>query len=236
MKLNQSHVIVKRELQSLFISPAAYIILTIFLLTTGWFYFSTFFLVGQVSLRHFFNLLPLILVFTISAITMRSFSEEYKSGSYEILMTLPFSGEEIIWGKFLSSLLMVVVMILPTLVYPLSVGLTGDLDSGPVVGGFIGVLFLAASYTSIGILASSLTDNQIVAFIVSVAVNFFLYIIGNILFLIPRPLIGITQFLSASYHFDSIAKGVVDSRDIIYFISLTAAALYLTALVHRKKS
>jgi ABC-2 type transport system permease protein len=236
MKLQGINTIFKREFRSLFNSPAAYIIMTLFLVTAGWFFFSTYFLAGQVSMRYYFSLLPLILTFTIPALTMRGFSEEYRSGSYEILMTLPFSRWEIVLGKFFSALAMALVMTAPTLLYPLSVALTGELDMGPVIGGFSGALFLAASYTAIGLFASSLTGNQVVAFIISVSINFFLYILGSILALVPPFLAGILQFFSSSYHFESIAKGVIDSRDLLYFLSVTGTAIYLTHFVHREKN
>jgi len=235
MKLSNTTKVFKREFRALFNSPVAYIIMTLFLVTTGWFFFSAYFLTNQVEMRGFFSLLPLILTFTIPALTMRVFSEEYRSGSYEILVTLPLSRLEVVIGKYLSALMMVLVMIAPTLLYPVTVGMTGELDLGPVIGGFIGAVFLAASYTAIGILASSLTHNQVVAFIISVAINFFLFIIDSMLVLVPRFMVGILQFLSSSYHFESIAKGLVDSRDLIYFLSVTFIALHITYLVHREK-
>ena len=225
----------KREFRALFVSPVAYIIMALFLVTAGWFFFSTYFLLNQVNMRRFFSLLPLILTFTIPALTMRVFSEEYRSGSYEILMTLPLSRLEVVLGKYFSSLAMVLVMMVPTLLYPFIVGMTGDLDMGPVIGGFVGALFLAAAYTAIGVLASSLTHNQVVAFIISVAVCFFLYILNSMLILVPPFLTGFFQYLSSSYHFESIAKGLIDSRDLVYFLSIITAALYLTHLVHREK-
>ncbi|MDA3852089.1 MAG: ABC transporter permease subunit [Spirochaetaceae bacterium] len=236
MKLNSTWMIFKREFRSLFISPVAYIIITLFLVTAGWFFFSTYFLVGRVDMRNFFNLLPLIFTFTIPAITMRVFAEEYRSGSYEILVTLPLTRLDIVLGKFFSTFAMVLIMVAPTLVYPLFVGTTGSLDMGPVVGGFVGAIFLAASFTAIGILASSLTHNQIVAFIIAVAINFFLVMVDRMLILVPGFLVGILQYLGANYHFQSVAKGVIDSRDLIYFLSVSYLALHLTYLVHREKS
>jgi len=234
MKLKSSLKVFKRELRALFFSPVAYIIMTLFLVTTGWFFFSTYFLAGRADLRDYFSLLPLILTFVIPAMTMRSFAEEYRSGSYEILVTLPVSRLEIVVGKYLSALAMVLIMLAPTVLYAFFVGITGDLDWGPVAGGFIGAVFLASAFTAIGIYASSLTHNQIVAFIIAVAVNFFLVLIDKMLILFPGFLTGFLQYLGADYHFKSVAKGVIDSRDLIYFLTVTYTALHLTYLVHRE--
>ncbi|WP_037570666.1 ABC transporter permease subunit [Spirochaeta cellobiosiphila] len=235
MKFNSASKVFRRELHSLFFSPIAYIIMTLFLVTTGWFFFSTFFIAARVDLRDYFSLLPMILTFVIPAMTMRSFSEEYRSGSYEILVTLPITRLEIVIGKYLSSLVMILIMIAPTLIYPFFVGVTGDLDWGPVIGGYVGAVFLASAFCAIGIYASSLTHNQIVAFIIAVAVNFFLVLVDKMLILLPGFLTGFLQYLGADYHFQSIAKGVIDSRDLIYFVSVTYVALHLTYLVQREK-
>lgn len=235
MKLNGALKVFKRDFRSLFISPVAYIIITLFVVVSGWFFFSTYFLQGKVDMRGFFNLLPIIFTFLIPAITMRTFSEEYRSGSYEILVTLPLNRLEIVLGKFLAALAMVLVMMAPTLIFPFFVAGTGSLDWGPVAGGFIGAIFLAGSFSALGILASSLTHNQIVAFIISVAINFFLVMVDKILMLVPRFLQGFFQYLGADYHFQSVAKGVVDSRDLIYFLSLIFLALHITYLIHREK-
>lgn len=228
-------ILFRRELQALFFSPAAYIVITLFLLTAGWFFFSAYFLVQRADMRDFFSLLPSILGFTIPALTMRLFAEEYRSGSYEVLMTLPLKRHEAVLGKFLAALALVLIMLAPTAVYALSVSLTGELDWGPVAGGYLGAAFLAAAFTAVGLCASALTRNQIVAFILAAAVNFFLILIDKILFLVPPFLRPPAQYLGADFHFRSIAKGVIDSRDLIYFLSITFGALYLSNLVHGDK-
>ncbi len=225
----------KREFQSYFYSPIAYIIMTIFLVITGWFFFSTFFLAGRADMRDFFGLLPLILAFTIPAITMRVFAEEYRSGSFEILATLPLNKWEIVIGKYLASHLLTIVMMAPTVIYAISISSVGSLDWGPVFGGYLGAILLSGAFTAIGIFSSSLTHNQIVAFIISVSICFFLTIIDNMLILIPGFLIGFFQYLGTGYHFSSIAKGVIDSRDIVYFLSLIFIALYSSYLVNMEK-
>jgi ABC-2 type transport system permease protein len=227
--------IARRELKGYFVSPVAYIVIVIFLIVTGWFFFSPFFLLGRADLREFFSLLPITLVFFIPAITMRSYAEEFGTGSYEILNTLPVTGVEILLGKYLSALCFLLVMLVPTLSYPLWISAIGALDWGPVVGGYIGVVLLAGAYCSIGLLASSLTKNQIVAFIAATAACFLLYIVDKVLFLVPTAFTGILQFLSADYHFRNIAKGVLDSRDIIYFLSVIVVALFATQFSTEKR-
>lgn len=235
MTARSIYTVFKREFKSYFFSPIAYIIMTIFLVITGWFFFSTFFLNGRADMRDFFGLLPLILAFTIPAITMRVFAEEYRSGSFEILATLPLNKWEIVLGKFAAAHLLSVIMIAPTLIYAISISTVGSLDWGPVVGGYVGAILLSGAFTAVGIFSSSLTHNQIVAFIISVSISFFLTVIDNMLFLIPGFLVGFFQYLGTSYHFESIAKGVIDSRDFIYFLSLIFIALYSSYLVNMEK-
>ncbi|MCF6335518.1 MAG: ABC transporter permease subunit, partial [Spirochaetales bacterium] len=203
---------------------------------TGWFFFSTFFLSGRADLRDFFNLLPMVFSFIIPALTMRLFSEEYRSGSFEIAATLPVSLPDIIAGKFLATLFFTLIMLLPTMLYPVFISVLGDLDPGPVIGGYLGTILLASAFSSIGILASSLTKNQIVAFILSAAGCFFLTIISSILVFIPAFLSPLFQYTGVVFHFNNIAKGIIDSRDLIYFISVTLIGLYSTYIVVRERS
>ncbi|MCK5197507.1 MAG: Gldg family protein, partial [Spirochaetales bacterium] len=236
MSLRNIFIILKREVKTYFSSPIAYIVMTLFLLLTGWFFFSTFFLAGRADMRDFFNLLPVVFTFIIPALTMRLFAEEYRSGSFEISATLPVNLMDIIGGKFLAALFYTVVMLAPTLIYPLFIGILGDLDAGPVIGGYAGAVLLAGAYSSIGILASSLTRNQVIAFLVSAAGCFFLTIISSILIFLPAFLTGFFQYLGAVFHFNNIAKGVIDSRDLIYFISVMIIALGSTFFVIKDRS
>jgi len=228
MTVKASIRIMRRELGFYFVSPIAYIVIVVFLIATGWIFFSVFFLNGRADLRAFFSLLPLILTFIVPAVTMRLFAEEFSSGSYEILLTLPVSTVDILIGKFLAALSFTLLMLIPTVAYPLFVTTLGELDWGPVVGGYVGTLFLVGQLCAVGLFASSLTKNQIVAFIVGVALSFFLTQVHRILFLIPGFLTGFIQFVGANSHFNNVAKGVLDSRDLLYFVSLSFAALYFT--------
>ena len=235
MKLSSMATVGKREFKSYFFSPVAYIISTIFLVITGWFFFSTFFLAGRADMRDFFSLLPMILAFIIPAITMRVFSEEYRSGSFEILATLPLSEGDIVGGKYLASLSLSMIMMAPTIFYALSISLIGNLDWGPVIGGYLGALLLAGAFTAIGIFASSLTQNQIIAFIISVSICFFLAVVDKMLLVIPPVLRGIFQNIGSGYHFASISKGVLDSRDLLYFFTVIFLGLYSSFLINSEK-
>ncbi len=225
----------KKELKGFFFSPIAYIVITTFLLLSGWFFFSTFFLYNQAELRTFFTQLPLIFAFIVPAVTMRLFSEELSSGSFELLSTLPVSGTGIVVGKFLAALTFIALMLLPTLAYVFSVALLGDLDLGPVFGGYCGALLLAGAYTGIGLLASSITQNQIVAFILGMALCFGLTIFDRMLFFVPESLLGVFAYLGSTAHFQNIARGIIDTRDLIYFLSLIFLALYGTVFVLQEK-
>ena len=236
MLLRKIFIIFKREVRTFFSSPVAYIVITLFLLLTGWFFFSTFFLSERADMRDFFNLLPIVFSFIIPALTMRLFAEEYRSGSFEISTTLPISLIDIITGKFLATLFFVIVMLIPTMIYPMLIGFLGDLDPGPVIGGYAGAVLLAGAYSSLGILASSLTNNQIVAFIISAAGCFFLTIISSMIIFIPSFLTGFFQFIGAVFHFNNIAKGIIDSRDLVYFVSVMIIGLYGTYIVIRERS
>ncbi len=231
---NALHIF-KKEFRGYFSSPIAYIVISIFLVLTGWFFFSTFFLFGQAEMRNFFSLLPLIFSFIIPAITMRLFSEEFNTGTYELIMTMPVSSLDIIIGKFLAATAFTTIMLLPTIFYSISISFMGDLDWGPVIGGYIGAILLGAAFSAIGLFASSLTRNQIVAFITGMTFCFVLTLIDKMLFFLPETALNLFQFLGADYHFQNISKGIIDSRDLLYFISLSFVMLYGTNLVIREK-
>ena len=232
---NIKHIF-KKEFKSYFFSPIAYIVISVFLLIVGWLFYSTFFLDRQANLTRFFSILPVAFAFVVPAVTMRLFSEEINIGSYEILLTMPVTFRDIIVGKFLAAVGFIGVMLVPTLFYALSTAFLGKLDLGPVIGGYIGAILLGATFSSIGILASSVTRNQVVAFIIGMAVCLTLtLLIDFMLFFLPSFLVGIFQYLSANYHFQNIAKGVIDLRDILYFVSVSFVVLYGTNLIMQGK-
>ncbi len=234
--MNQMFHITVKEFKDYFISPIAYIVISLFLVVTGWFFFSTFFLFDTADMRNFFSMLPMIFSFIIPAVTMRLFSEEMNVGSYETLLTMPVSFRDIAVGKFLAATLFCGCMLLPTLSYPIFISFIGAVDPGPVIGGYTGALLLAGSYCAMGIFASSMTRNQIVAFIIGAALCFTLTILDKILFFVPAGITDIVAFIGADGHFQSISKGVMDTRDILYFLSVIFLGLFGTYLVMQEKN
>jgi ABC-2 type transport system permease protein len=233
--MHQVSHIMGKELKDFFISPIAYIVISVFLLVTGWLFFSTFFVYNQADLRNFFNLLPMTFAFVVPAITMRLFSEELNTGSYETLLTLPVTFRDIIVGKFLAGVVFVGAILVPTLAYPVCVSLMGELDWGPVIGGYAGAIMLGAAFTAIGLFASALTRNQIIAFILGAVICFALTTMDRMLFFFPTTVLNVVNYLGASSHFQNVAKGIIDSRDILYFLSLVFLGLYAAHLAMQEK-
>lgn len=224
--------IARREFRTFFASPIAYIVLGGFLLLAGWLYFSTLFLAGQASLRGFFGVVPVLFVVLVPSITMRALAEERKSGTLELLLTFPMEDWQIVAGKFLASLAMVAVGLAWTAPYALSVAaLTGpgaSFDWGPVFTGYLGLLLLASSFIGLGLWGSALSKNQIVGFIVGLVLCFAFAFIDKFAALLPEKLGQAVEYLSVDYHFDNIARGVIDTRDLVFYVSLTAVGLLLT--------
>lgn len=237
---NPALIIMKRELRAYYTSPVAYFVSALFLIFSGvYFYFGFmpfyggFFLMDRAELRAFFSVLPLILSCFIPALTMRLFAEEKRAGSIETLMTLPVTEFDVVLGKYLSSFLGTLIMLLPTLIFIIPAEIFGSPDYGPIVGGFIGAIFLCASFTAIGIFTSAITKNQIVAFLAGIAICLALSLIDFMLIFLPSSLSALLTFLSARSHFTSVARGIIDTRDLIYFISLTALFFAATVKVQQ---
>lgn len=227
--------VARRELKTFFSSPIAYIVLGAFLLLAGWLYFSTLFLAGQASLRAFFSIAPLLFVVLVPAITMRSIAEERKTGTLELLLTMPLENWQLVAGKFVAALGMVAAGLVFTLPYAMTVSsLTAagaPFDWGPVVAGYIGLLLLASTFIALGLWASALSKNQIVGFVIGLIICFAFYIVDKFAMLLPESLAGILEYLSVDYHFENIARGVLDTRDLLFYVSLTAAGLVLTTQI-----
>ena len=224
--------IARRDFQAYFNSPVAYVVLGVFLLVLGYLFFSTLFLGGFASMRGFFGVAPILFVVFGPAITMRLISEERKTGTIEQLLTLPVSNFEVVFGKFLAALGIVIVGLIFTIPYALSVSLLTPADTsfdyGPVVGGYIGLVLLASAFLSLGLFASALTKNQIIAFIIGLGACFFFYFVDKFAVLMPPQIGAVLEFISVDYHFNNIARGVVDTRDLIFYLSLIAIFLVLT--------
>lgn len=227
-KSNPAIIIMKREIKAYFMSPIAYIVTGLYLLASGFLFFNTFFLMNRAELRNFFGILPVTLSFFIPALTMRIMAEERRSGSFETLMTLPVTEFQIVLGKFLAAFISGGAMIAPTVFYAFTCFLFGKPDFAPIVCGYIGALFLIASFSAIGLFASSITKNQIIAFFTAFAICIVLTLISNFLIFMPAFVVNVIDYLSAYSHFESISRGIIDTRDIVYFISLTALFFVLS--------
>ncbi|MCX7820088.1 MAG: hypothetical protein N2258_00235 [Brevinematales bacterium] len=221
--------ITKRELKSFFYSPVAYIFICIFLVALGWLFFSKFFLYNQLEMREFFNILPIVLSFVIPAITMGLFAEEFSSGSYEVISTTSVSGLDIIIGKFIGAVVFMIIALFPTIIYPVFLVFLGELDLGPIFGGYIGAIFLISALVTIGIFASSLSKSQIVSFIISLSISVTLCLLLGLMKSITPPfIVDLIDYFSFSSRFSNIAKGILDLRDIAYFIASSVVFLFLT--------
>lgn len=224
-----------RELRGYFGSPVAYLFMAAFLGVTLFVFFwvDTFFSRNVADVRPLFQWMPLLLIFLVAAITMRSWSEERRSGTLELLLTAPRSDLELVLGKFFGCLGLVAVAVLLTLPIPITVSLIGPLDWGPVIGGYLATLLLASAYIALGLLISSITENQIISLIGTLLVGLALYFIGSsaLTDLANQSLADLLQALGTGARFDSITRGVVDLRDLVYYLSLTILFLTLNVLV-----
>jgi ABC-2 type transport system permease protein len=220
-----------KELNSYLVSPATYIVFVIFLLITGWFFNSTVFVIGQAELRSLFTTLPMLFLFFIPAITMGMIAKEKNTGTIEILATLPIQDSQIILGKFFAAVKLISITLLFTFVHFLTIVKFGsNIDYGAILWGYVGLVLVASSYCAIGIFGSSLNSNQIVAFIISFVLVFFFFIIDMILVVFPGPFAEFFQYLSFNYHFSNLQRGVLDTRDIVYFFSMIVIFLKAATL------
>ena len=229
--------ILKKDFNSFFASPIAYLVIGIFLLVNGlflWVFNDDFNILnaGFADLTSFFYLAPWVLLFLVPAITMKTFADEFQSGTIEILKTRPITNSQIVLGKFFAVLLLIIIAIIPTYIYLYSVNQLGNpignIDYGSTIGSYVGLLLLASSYASIGVFTSSISKNQIVAFLLAVFIVFFFYygfdaianLFGNYSYTLK--LFGMNE------HFKSISRGVLDTRDVFYFLSIIVFFLFIT--------
>lgn len=221
--------VARREFRAYFESPIAYIFITAFLLLVNFLYLWTFFVAGQADMRPFFGFMPFVFLFLVPSITMRLWAEERKMGTLEVLLTLPVQEKEVVLGKFIASFLFMLIMLALTFNIPLLVGLLGNPDWGVIIGGYLGCLLMGASYLAIGLFASALSDNQIVAFILAIAICTAMLIVGEWFFLIlvPDILVPLFNYLGLGAHFESMGRGVIDTRDLLYYVSIIGIFLYL---------
>lgn len=237
--------ILKKEINTFFASPIGYLVITVFLLLNGlflWVFKGEFNVLdnGLASLSSFFLLAPWILIFLVPAVTMRSFSDEKKQGTLELLVTKPISHFQIVLGKYFGAFALILLALIPTLLYVYTVSTLGNpegnLDMGSTIGSYFGLLFLIAAYAAIGVFASTLSDNQIVVFIIAVFICFFFYfgfeglsnysLFGDMVYM---------ENIGMASHYNSMSRGVIDTRDLVYFTSIALAFLIFTKLRIQKK-
>ena len=236
--------ILKKELNLFFASPIGYLVIAVFLVINGlflWVFNGEFNILntGFADLNNFFSVTPWFFIFLIPAITMRTFSEEIRSGTMEILKTKPISSWSIVIGKYLGSLALILLALVPTLIYVFTISkLAADpanLDFGTIIGSYFGLMCLASAITAIGLLTSVFSSNQIVAFLLGVLLSFALfYGFDALASLVPSAYLGLEN-LGMQAHFKSLGRGVVDTRDLVYFGSLTLFFLFLTKTMFDKK-
>jgi ABC-2 type transport system permease protein len=233
--------ILKKEIRSFLSSLIAYVVMIVFLIAIGLFMWVlpdyNVLDLGYANLDTLFDMAPWVFIFLISAITMRSFSEEKKTGTIEILTTKPISDLQIILGKYFASVVLVLFVLLPTLLYYYTIyqlgAPKGNLDSGAILGSYIGLFFLASAFAAIGIFSSAVSDNQIVSFILSMFLCYCFYNVFDLFadFKLLGSYDSVVASLGINSHYQSISRGVIDSRDVLYFVSLILAFVWATKMV-----
>lgn len=238
--MNAIWIIAKKELRTFFDSLTAYVLLIIFLGFTGfftWLYGTDIFFIGQATLQPFFGIAYWTLFFFIPALTMRMIAEENKSGTMELLLTKPVTDWQVIAGKFLACLMLIAIALLLTIPFYISVWALGPVDHGAVWSGYLGMLLMSMVYISIGLFASSISSNQIVSFLLALFIGVFFLIIFDLLASGTTGFFGeLLSYLSLSTHYDSISRGVIDSKDLIYFFSLSFLGLFLAETFLSKRN
>ena len=231
--MNRIAVLFAKELRGYFASPVGYVFILFYLLLSGgfFFYIHDFFDAGQASLREYFAVVPWLLLFFGPALTMRLWAEERKTGTLELLLSLPVREGEAVLGKFLAGLSFMAITLAFTWTVPFSVGFLGNPDWGVITASYAGTLLLGASYLAVGLWISALTENQVIAFVATVGALFALLAAG----LLPAwlglqgPLVYVCEYLSLYSHFQGVIRGVIDSRDIVYYLSVIVLFLWLNA-------
>lgn len=222
--------IAEKELKAYFASPIAYVVTAAFLAVMGYLFAVILGFGRQASLRFVFQNMSIILLLIAPALTMRLLAEEQRTGTIELLLTAPLRDVEVVLGKFLASLALLGVMLGLTLYYPLLLGLYGKPDWGPIATGYLGVLLLGAGCLAVGLFTSTLTQNQIIAAVLGMGLLLLLWVIGGAGQLVGGPVGDILRYLDIPNHFNDFTRGIVDSRDVIYYLSLSVSGLFLAVV------
>ncbi len=224
--------IYKKELRSFFTSPMAYVFLVVFALVNGYFFTNTFFLYNQSDMRSLFGIVPLVYLFFIPAVSMGLISREKSLGTLEIITTLPIRERDIVIGKYLAGLSLILVALFTTSIHYITLYNVGTtIDHGAVFTGYLGLALLGGVYTAVGVFSSSLTENQVIAFIVGIAIVLVFFLMDKLLMFVPASLAGIVQYMSTEFHLSNIARGVIDTRNLVYFGSVIGFFLFMTTRV-----
>ena len=225
-------LVFRRELAAYFDSAGAYITLVAFVLIAGWFFSSSFFLINESDLRVLFGIIPIIYLFFIPAITMGLLAREKSAGTFELLITLPLEDWTVVLGKYLAALALIAVGLLFSLVHFLTLALVAtNMDTGAIFSGYLGLLLAGGVYAAAGIFCSALTENQITAFILGFMIVFIFFMLNKVLLFVPGSMTAILQYLSMDFHLANISRGVIDSRNLVYFGSMITLFLTLTVRV-----
>ena len=223
--------IAQRELSSFFVSPIAYVVTAAFLAVAGYLFVMIMFITREANLRYLFGNLVVILFFVAPAISMRLLSEEMHSGTVELLLTSPVRDWEVVWGKWLAAFVMFLVMVALTGFYPLVLHFLGNPDWGTVIGGYVGFILIGGAFLALGELTSSMTSNQIVAAVLGVALIIILWLIGALENYTGHALGSFFRELAISEHYSDFMKGVIDTKDVLYYLSIIVGSLFLSTQI-----
>lgn len=221
-------LILKKELKHYLDAPHSYVLITVFLIINGYFFAQPLFLINQANLNSIMDVAPLILTFFIPAITMKLIAEEKKTQTIEIILTLPLTEEEIILGKYLSTIVIMLISIILMFVYAVSLLFLSNPDYGHILGTYLAIFFTSASFASISLFASTLSSSQITAFIIGFAICFIFYLAGKITFFLPVGIQDIISYVGVDLHISNMSRGVIDLKDIVYYLSLIVIFVYLS--------
>ena len=223
------NTIFRREHLGFFNCPMAYIFLVIFAIVNGYFFTNRFFLFGQSDLRALFDIVPLVFLFFIPAVSMGLIARENDIGTMETMSTLPLSTSQFVVGKFLAALILILLGLVATLIHFITLVFVGtNIDHGAIFSGYLGLALMGATFAAIGTYASSVTQNQVVAFIIGLFMVLVIYMLDKTLIFVPTSIAGFLQFLAVDYHLSNMSRGVIDSRNLIYFFSMIGFFLFLT--------
>ncbi|MEC7821571.1 MAG: ABC transporter permease [Candidatus Neomarinimicrobiota bacterium] len=223
------NTICRRELGGFFNSPMAYIFLVIFAIVNGYFFTNTFFLFGQSDLRVLFDIVPLVYLFFIPAVSMGLIARENNLGTMETMSTMPLNSYEFVIGKFLAAFSLILLGLVATSIHLFTLISVGtNVDYGAIFSGYLGLALMGGTYAAIGTYASSVTENQVVAFIIGVFIVLVFFMLDKTLVFVPTSIAGFVQFLAVDYHLSNISRGVIDSRNLVYFFSVIGFFIFLT--------